>query len=367
MKIELRNLSKKYESRVKYTLENINLTINEHDFFVILGPSGCGKSTLLRMIAGLTSITKGDLLFDGIKVNSLDPKDRDIAMVFQSYALYPHMTVYENIAFGLRIRKEFKYVIDEKVREAAKILQIEEILQAKPSDISGGQRQRVALGRAIARKPKLFLMDEPLSNLDAKLREHMRFEIVRLHNLLKTTTVYVTHDQIEAMSMATKIVVMYNKIIQQIGTPRQLYEKPNNLFVANFIGSPTINQFSGKVDGKHFISNDGLVKILLTNEKLSFIKENNITKIILAIRSEDIQIVEKNKPYHTFGKLALIELLGKEQQLTTFIGKNNKMIISLSSSVDLEHLKNQMDKIDLYFKFNEKRIHLFDQETQNRI
>ena len=223
MNVELKNIGKKYESREEFTLRNIDLTIDEKDFCVILGPSGCGKTTMLRMIAGLNSITEGDLLFGGRRVNKVAAKDRDIAMVFQSYALYPHMTVYDNMAFSLSMRKERKKIINERVMEAAELLQVSDYLYSKPSDISGGQRQRVALGRAIVRKPSVFLMDEPLSNLDAKLREHMRVELVRLHKALETTTIYVTHDQVEAMTMATKIVLMNDGKIQQAGKPDEFY------------------------------------------------------------------------------------------------------------------------------------------------
>ena len=260
MKVSLKNIGKKYEGREEFTLRNIDLEIEDKDFCVILGPSGCGKTTLLRMIAGLNSITEGDLLFNDKRMNKVPSKDRDIAMVFQSYALYPHMTVYDNMAFSLAMRKERKSVIDERVREAAELLQITNYLHSKPSDISGGQRQRVALGRAMVRKPRVFLMDEPLSNLDAKLREHMRVELVRLHKSLETTSIYVTHDQTEAMTMATKIVLMNEGKIQQAGKPDEFYNKPANLFVARFIGSPTMNVFEGKIEGGRFISNDGSIK-----------------------------------------------------------------------------------------------------------
>ncbi len=232
MKVTLNDVGKKYEGRENWTLRHIDLEIEDKDFCVILGPSGCGKTTMLRMIAGLNSVTEGELLFGDKKVNTVPPKDRDIAMVFQSYALYPHMTVYDNMAFSLAMRHESKSLINERVLEAAKLLQIEEYLYSKPSDISGGQRQRVALGRAMVRKPKVFLMDEPLSNLDAKLREHMRVELVRLHKRLETTSIYVTHDQTEAMTMATKIVLMNEGKIQQAGSPNDLYNKPANIFVA---------------------------------------------------------------------------------------------------------------------------------------
>ncbi len=236
VKVILDNIGKKYEGRENFTLRNINLEIEDKDFCVILGPSGCGKTTLLRMIAGLNSVTEGDLIFGDRRVNKVPSKDRNIAMVFQSYALYPHMTVYDNMAFSLAMRKEPKKLINERVMEAAKVLQIENYLYSKPSDISGGQRQRVALGRAMVRKPKVFLMDEPLSNLDAKLREHMRVELVKLHKSLETTSIYVTHDQVEAMTMATKIVLMNDGKIQQVGSPENFYNRPENVFVAKFIG-----------------------------------------------------------------------------------------------------------------------------------
>ena len=254
MKVTLDNIGKKYEGRENFTIRNIDLSIEDGDFCVILGPSGCGKSTLLRMIAGLNSITEGTLYFDEKIMNKVEPKDRDIAMVFQSYALYPHMTVYDNMAFALQMKKERKEVIHQRVMEAAKTLQIEDYLYNKPSDISGGQRQRVALGRAMVRKPAVFLMDEPLSNLDAKLREHMIVEIVRLHKQLETTSIYVTHDQTEAMTMATKIILLDKGKIQQVGKPEDFYNKPENLFVARFIGSPTMNIFQGRMEDGYFVN-----------------------------------------------------------------------------------------------------------------
>ena len=233
MKVKFNNIGKKYEGREEFTLRNINLDIGDKDVCVIFGPSGCGKTTLLRMIAGLNSITEGDLIFGDKKVNEVPSKDRDIAMVFQSYALYPHMTVYQNMAFSLTMRSVRKDIIHDRVLDAAKLLQIENYLYSKPSDISGGQRQRVALGRAIVRNPKIFLMDEPLSNLDAKLREHMRVELVRLHKQLDTTTIYVTHDQIEAMTMATKIILLNEGQVQQAGKPEEFYSRPNNIFFSS--------------------------------------------------------------------------------------------------------------------------------------
>ncbi len=286
MKVIMKNLGKKYEGRENFTLRNIDLEIDDQDFCVILGPSGCGKTTLLRMIAGLNSITEGDLYFDERRVNTIPPKDRDIAMVFQSYALYPHMTVYDNMAFSLVMRKERKKLIDERVKEAAELLQIEDYLYAKPADISGGQRQRVALGRAIVRKPSVFLMDEPLSNLDAKLREHMRVELVRLHKSLGTTSIYVTHDQTEAMTMATKIILLDDGKIQQVGAPEEFYNKPSNIFVARFIGSPTINIINGKYKDGKFVSETDTITLTPSKEDAEVLKEFEGKNVSIGIRPE---------------------------------------------------------------------------------
>src|SRR6056297_1071776 len=238
--VSLKNISKVYEGGVR-AVDNANIEINDREFVVFVGPSGCGKSTTLRMIAGLEDITEGDLYIDDKRVNDVEPKDRDIAMVFQNYALYPHMTVYDNMAFGLKLRKFPKAEIEERVKEAARILTIEPLLGRKPKQLSGGQRQRVALGRAIVRDPKVFLFDEPLSNLDAKLRVQMRSELKKLHHRLDATIVYVTHDQIEAMTMADKIVIMRDGLIQQVGDPYTIYNNPTNIFVAGFIGTPPMN------------------------------------------------------------------------------------------------------------------------------
>lgn len=254
--VELRRVSKVYDGQV-VAVKEADLFVDDREFIVLVGPSGCGKSTLLRMIAGLEEITSGELLIDGQVVNSVPPKDRDIAMVFQNYALYPHMTVYENMAFGLTLRRFPKPEIDRRVREAAEILGIGHLLDRRPKALSGGQRQRVAVGRAIVRKPKVFLFDEPLSNLDAKMRVQMRAEISRLHHRLQTTMIYVTHDQVEAMTLGHRIVVMRDGVIQQIDTPLGLYRKPKNKFVAGFIGSPAMNFISGKIerqDGLAFVT-----------------------------------------------------------------------------------------------------------------
>ena len=245
--IEVKNLKKQYLGAKAATIKSVDLYFNDKEFIVLVGPSGCGKSTLLRMIAGLEDITSGDLLIDNVRVNDLSPKDRDISMVFQNYALYPHMTVYENMAFGLKLRKTPKDVIDQKVRNAAQILGIEPLLDRRPKDMSGGQRQRVAIGRSIVREPKVFLFDEPLSNLDAKLRVQMRTEIKRLHRQLDATMVYVTHDQVEAMTMGDRIVILKDGEVQQFDTPMNLFNEPVNKFVAGFVGSPSMNFLDGEI------------------------------------------------------------------------------------------------------------------------
>ena len=359
MKVTLNNIGKKYESREDFTLRNINLEIEDKDFCVILGPSGCGKTTLLRMIAGLNSITEGDLLFGEKRVNKLASKDRDIAMVFQSYALYTNMTVYDNMAFSLSMRKERKNVINERVMEAAKLLQIENYLYSKPSDISGGQRQRVALGRAIVRKPSVFLMDEPLSNLDAKLREHMRIELVRIHKQLGTTSIYVTHDQVEAMTMATKIVLMNDGKIQQVGKPYEFYEKPQNMFVARFIGSPTINMIKGKMDGKKFISEDGLISVTPSEKDLKALANHIGKEVYLGIRSERFVSGEAKDKFE--GTIDVIEVLGKEKTLFVKLKSGKDMVITVPGHYQYEAGENHT------FGFDLEALHFFDAETEERI
>ena len=256
--VKLKNIVKKYPNGF-VAVKNFNLEIEDKEFIIFVGPSGCGKSTTLRMIAGLEDISNGELYIDDKLCNTVSPKDRDIAMVFQNYALYPHMTVYDNMAFALKLRKVPKDEIDKKVREAAKILDLEHLLDRKPKALSGGQRQRVAMGRAIVRSPKVFLMDEPLSNLDAKLRVQMRSEISKLHHKLQTTFIYVTHDQTEAMTLGTRIVVLKDGVIQQVDTPQNLYNAPDNLFVAGFIGSPQMNFIDATIskDDKGVYANFG--------------------------------------------------------------------------------------------------------------
>ena len=359
MKVTLNNIGKKYESREDFTLRNINLEIEDKDFCVILGPSGCGKTTLLRMIAGLNSITEGDLLFGEKRVNKLASKDRDIAMVFQSYALYPHMTVYDNMAFSLSMRKERKNVINERVMDAAKLLQIENYLYSKPSDISGGQRQRVALGRAIVRKPSVFLMDEPLSNLDAKLREHMRIELVRIHKALGTTSIYVTHDQVEAMTMATKIVLMNDGKIQQVGKPYEFYERPQNMFVAKFIGSPTINMIKGKMEGKKFVSEDGMISVTPSEKDLKSLVNHIGKDVYLGIRSERFVSGEAEECFE--GTIDVIEVLGKEKTLFVKLKSGKDIVITVPGYYAYEPGEKHT------FGFDLDALHFFDTETEERI
>lgn len=360
MKVVLNNVGKKYEGQEDFTIRNINLEIQERDFCVILGPSGCGKTTLLRMIAGLNSVTEGDIFFNEKRVNSVPPKDRDIAMVFQSYALYPHMTVYENMAFSLAMKKERKKLIDERVKEAAKLLQIEKNLHAKPSDISGGQRQRVALGRAIVRNPKVFLMDEPLSNLDAKLREHMRVELVRLHKKLGTTTIYVTHDQTEAMTMASLIILMNDGIIQQFGRPEDFYNRPKNRFVAEFIGSPTMNIIDGQIEEGKFISENREIEISPSKKDWEKLRAYEGKAVSLGIRSERF-ILEGEIREEFKCKLEVVEMLGKEKILYTRLENGQQIVISVPGHYDYEEGQ------DYRFGFELEALHYFDKEDGQRI
>ncbi len=318
--ISLKNICKTYAGDVKAVID-FNLEIHDKEFVVFVGPSGCGKSTTLRMIAGLEEITSGDLYIEDRRVNNVEPKDRDIAMVFQNYALYPYMTVFENMAFGLRLRKVPKKEIEQKVKEASKILGIEDYLNRKPKNLSGGQRQRVALGRAIVREPKVFLLDEPLSNLDAKMRTQMRTEIIRLHNELQTTFVYVTHDQTEAMTMGTRIVVMKDGYIQQVDTPDNLYDYPVNKFVAGFIGTPQMNfvDVIMEQDGKKVSAVFGRNRIEIAKETVARITAEEVKKrqFVIGIRSEDVRLCDesedtsKNKAIAN-GVVKITEKLGNE-------------------------------------------------------
>jgi multiple sugar transport system ATP-binding protein len=316
-KVELKGISKVYEGNVR-AVDNANIVVEDKEFVVFVGPSGCGKSTTLRMVAGLEDITEGELYIDGELMNDVPPKDRNIAMVFQNYALYPHMTVYENMAFGLRIKKVPKDEIERRVNEAARTLDIEKFLDRKPKALSGGQRQRVAVGRAIVRNPKVFLFDEPLSNLDAKLRVQMRAELSDLHLRLNATMIYVTHDQVEAMTMANKIVVMKDGKIQQIGSPLYLYNHPVNKFVAGFIGSPPMNFMTVKVTekGGSLILEEGTFEIKPDPTHVEYLKKYVGKEVFFGIRPEDLSFTEKaagenNMPV----KITVVEPLGADIHL----------------------------------------------------
>ncbi|MCC5849437.1 MAG: sn-glycerol-3-phosphate ABC transporter ATP-binding protein UgpC [Verrucomicrobia bacterium] len=326
--VTLKNVFKVYPGNVT-AVRDVNLEIKDKEFVVLVGPSGCGKSTTLRMIAGLEEITDGTIDIDGRIVNDVPPKDRDIAMVFQNYALYPHMTVYKNMAFGLKLRKFPKAEIDQRVREAARILNIEELLERKPKALSGGQRQRVAVGRAIVRQPKAFLFDEPLSNLDAKMRVQMRMEISKLHHQLASTMIYVTHDQVEAMTMGDRIVVMKDGIIQQVDAPLNIYEHPANRFVAGFIGSPPMNFFEGtlsqKPDGLYFT--EGTFSVRVEDSHAKKLQEANLDAVVLGIRPENIQdsVFAVNPAPESLikAKVEVIEPMGSEVFLYLSVGEHS--------------------------------------------
>ena len=376
----LKGINKVYPSGVQAVFD-FCLDIRDKEFIVLVGPSGCGKSTTLRMIAGLEEISSGELYIDGKLVNDVVPKDRDIAMVFQNYALYPHMSVYDNMAFGLKLRKVPKEIIDQKVKAAAEILGITDYLSRKPKALSGGQRQRVALGRTIVREPKVFLLDEPLSNLDAKLRASMRTEISKLHARLATTFIYVTHDQVEAMTMGTRIVVMKDGFMQQVDTPQNLYDYPVNLFVAGFIGTPQMNFFKESTltssEGKVYVEFTGNNKILLPKSVAARIKNINEyldtgKKITLGVRPEDIhqdQMFISNSPETVIkARVEVIEKLGAETQIyceldhegkeSSVIDNSTQMIAKISSRAVVA-LK---DVIEL--AFDAHHIHMFDGETE---
>lgn len=365
--LSLRHIYKIYDGGVT-AVKDFNLEIEDKEFIVFVGPSGCGKSTTLRMIAGLEEISKGELYIGGKLVNDVEPKERDIAMVFQNYALYPHMSVYDNMAFALKLRKAPKDEIDKKVREAAKRLDIEHLLERKPKALSGGQRQRVALGRAIVREPKVFLMDEPLSNLDAKLRVQMRTEISKLYQSLGTTFIYVTHDQVEALTMGTRIVVMKDGIVQQVDTPLNIYNTPTNLFVAGFIGSPQMNLVSGMV-----VENDGKIyckfeenNILLPEVKASVLKEKGYVnkEVVFGMRPEHLddnsELIENNPKATLTGAVEVVERMGAESYIYFKSGNNN-----MTARVDGSTKCEPKDKIKLYVE--NENIHVFDKETELRI
>ncbi len=360
--LRLENIQKKYDKNV-LAVENFNLHIEDKEFIVFVGPSGCGKSTTLRMIAGLEEISSGELYIDGQKMNNVPPKSRDIAMVFQNYALYPHLNVYDNMAFGLKLRKFKKEEINQRVKNAAKILGLEEYLKRKPKALSGGQRQRVALGRAIVRDAKVFLMDEPLSNLDAKLRVQMRTEILKLHQRLQTTTIYVTHDQTEAMTMASRIVVMKDGRIQQIGTPKEVYDRPNNVFVGGFIGSPPMNFFNGRFEEGHVVMGNVKIEVPLEKQKQLVAQGYVNQEIVLGIRPEFIQEVTAQDS--TTGsilpaKVEVAELLGAEKYLYSKI-QDQEFVARVKADT---HITGGQE---VQFQLNMNKAHFFDSTTSNLI
>ena len=367
--LSLRNIYKVYPGDVT-AVKDFNLEIDDKEFIVLVGPSGCGKSTTLRMVAGLEEITKGELYIDDKLVNNIPPKDRDIAMVFQSYALYPHMTVYNNMAFGLKLRKTPKAEIDRRVKEAAQILGIEQLLNRKPSALSGGQRQRVALGRAIVREPKVFLMDEPLSNLDAKLRVQMRTEITKLHKRLQTTFIYVTHDQTEAMTMGTRIVLMKDGVIQQNDTPQNLYDFPANLFVAGFIGTPQMNIFKVRLEklGSEVFATFGENRIKVPSGKLQrFTSDSYIGReVYMGVRPENIHdeqaFIAASPDSCMDVSVELVELMGSETYLyLSASGKEDNVV----ARVDPRSTARAGDQIRVALDPN--RLHFFDLETEQTI
>jgi multiple sugar transport system ATP-binding protein len=357
--VKLVNVSKSYDNNSR-VVTDVNLDVQDKEFVVLVGPSGCGKSTTLRMIAGLEEITSGDIYIDGKVINDLSPKDRDIAMVFQNYALYPHMTVFDNLAFGLKLRKYKKEEIETRVNEVSKILELDAYMKRRPKALSGGQRQRVAVGRAIVRHPKVFLFDEPLSNLDAKLRVQMRTEISKLHKRLGATIIYVTHDQTEAMTMGDKIVVMKDGIVQQIATPLNLYNLPNNKFVAGFIGSPPMNFAKGKVikeDTSKFIVNEE-IQLTIPSKFNSVLSKHLGKEITMGIRPEDICNISdlNNKDFQKLEvQIEVVEPMGNE----TFIYFNiagGQFIARVPSSNNYRAGK----KSDVFF--NKSKTFYFDDE-----
>ena len=363
--ISCQHIYKIYPGATAPSVTDFNLEIQDKEFIIFVGPSGCGKSTTLRMIAGLEEISKGEMYIGGRLINDVPPKDRDIAMVFQSYALYPHMTVYKNIAFGLELRKTPKDEIDKRVHEAAKILEIEHLLDRKPKALSGGQRQRVALGRAMVRNPAVFLLDEPLSNLDAKLRVQMRIEIAKLHQRLGTTIIYVTHDQTEAMTLGTRIVVMKDGVIQQVDTPQNLYEKPCNLFVAGFMGSPQMNFLDSVISekGGNLIAKVGDHELAIPAAKAKALKDGGYVgkTVVMGIRPEDLNDTEvfiANSPDSVIeAEIRVYELLGAEVYL--YFDIEDK---SCTARVNPRTTARPGDKIKLALDMT--RLHLFDKDTE---
>ncbi|MCD6428243.1 MAG: ABC transporter ATP-binding protein [Desulfurococcales archaeon] len=361
VRVRLNNVSK-YFGKVR-AVEGINIDISDGEFVALLGPSGCGKTTTLLMVAGIYKPTKGRIYFDEVDVTDVPPKDRNVGMVFQSYALYPHMTVYENIAFPLRIKKTPKNEIDRKVKEIAKLLRIENLLDRKPGQLSGGQQQRVALARALVKHPDVLLLDEPLSNLDALLRVYMRAELKRLQRELKITTIYVTHDQIEALSMAHRIVVMNEGKVQQIGTPDEIYNKPANTFVASFIGTPPMNLISCSLNeqsGELVLECPG-IRVPLGKDLSTLIRSSaSSSEVILGVRPEDIEIVTEGDGAHATALVLVTEPLGKDVVVTTDVGGNTIKIVT-------SPLRSPAPGEKIRIKFKLGKIHIFDRKSGRAI
>ncbi len=368
--VSLKGVKKIYDNSVT-AVHDFNLDIADKEFIVLVGPSGCGKSTTLRMVAGLEDISEGELLIDGALMNDVQPKDRDIAMVFQSYALYPHMTVYENMAFSLKLKKVPKAEIDKKVREAAAILDITQYLERKPKALSGGQRQRVAIGRAIVREPKVFLMDEPLSNLDAKLRNQMRAEIIKLRQRIDTTFIYVTHDQTEAMTLGDRIVIMKDGFIQQIGTPQEVFDHPANVFVAGFIGMPQMNMFEGKLNktGAGYavtVGENTVIDLAPTIAGKLAEAGYGEKNVIVGIRPEHV-LLKDSGPDVLKGKVDVSEMMGSEIHLhVTAAGKD---VVLRVNTADLSSEKRGGFAYgsELNFTFRPELIHLFSAEDEKNL
>ncbi len=369
--VKLRNVKKQYDNGF-VAVHDFNLEIKDKEFIVLVGPSGCGKSTTLRMIAGLEDISDGEITIGENVVNDMEPKDRDIAMVFQNYALYPHMSVYENIAFGLRLRRVPNEEVHEKVCHAAEILGITELLGRKPKQLSGGQRQRVAIGRAIVRVPKVFLMDEPLSNLDAKLRNQMRAEIIMLREKIQTTFVYVTHDQTEAMTLGDRIVIMKDGYVMQVGTPQELFNHPANIFVAGFIGTPQMNFFDAelkKKDGKYYACVEGSVIAVPEYISESLSKKKNIPeKVTMGVRPENLIICDDSVSNSIRATIKVTEMMGSEIHIHAECSDGKKIIlrVQIADMTDEEQVA-LLKRTSISFVVRERTINLFDIEDGRNI
>ena len=369
--VKLTNVKKIYGKNT-LAVDNFNLDIADKEFIVFVGPSGCGKSTTLRMIAGLEDISGGTVEIDGVVVNDLQPRDRDIAMVFQNYALYPHLTVFENMAFSLRLKKVPQDEVFRRVTEAAEVLGITEYLTRKPRALSGGQRQRVAIGRAMVRDSKVFLMDEPLSNLDAKLRNQMRAEIILLRKKINTTFIYVTHDQTEAMTLGDRIVIMKDGIIQQVGTPTEVFDMPCNLFVAEFIGAPKMNTFKTQLvrEGNEYYVTPFGAKIAVTGEKGAELASRGVKsgEIILGVRPEHFVLAEAGTPDSITATILVNEMMGSELHLHVVTESNDKLIVRIPTvSLNDEQRRSLVAGATISVTFEGKVMHFFNEETQTNL